>query len=161
MPRRTNRNKHQQYRYCVCVFDWFVDIDFNEYAYINPFDVDQFEERIKMIMLGKLISTDSKKCAKDMSAKVIIHPSDIWYRKNELRKDLSAIGDMEIIKAKSGIEKVDTLYFRISVPTKSYENMKDYIVYKGKALVTVVGTDLFRRKGNIYYLGFTEYTEQL
>lgn len=160
MSRLIRRNEPEQFRYLVSVFDWFVDIDFNEYAYNNPFNVDQFEERIKMIMEGKITSTDSKKCMKNMSAKVIVHHSDIWYEKNMLREDLSVIGNMEIIKTRPGIEKEDTLYFRISAPTKSYENMKNYLAYKGKALVTIVGTDLFRRKGDIYYLGFTKHTEQ-
>lgn len=160
MSRHRKRNQHQKCRYLVSVFDWFVDIDFNEYAYINPLGVDQFEERIKMIMEGKLTSTDSKKCMKDMAVKVIVHHSDIWYEKNRLREDLNFIGNMEIIQKRSGIENVDTLYVRVSVPTKSYENMKDYLAYKNKAFVTIIGKELFRRKGDIYYFGFTKHTEQ-
>ena len=160
MPKRTTRNKPQKCRYQISVFDWFVEVNFNEYAYINPLYIDQFEERITMIMVGKLTSTDSKKCMKDMAAKVIIHPSDNWYRKNELREGLSAIGHMEIIRKGSGIENEDTLYFDVIVPTNSYDNMKDYLAYKSRAFVTISGTELFIRKGEIYYLGFTKHTEQ-
>lgn len=127
---------------------------FYEYASFNQFDLSQFEERIKIIMEGRIFSTDSKKCKKNMPVKVIIHPSNIWYDKSQLRDVLSAIGDIEIIMAKSDIEDEDTLYCRISVPTKSCENMKDYLSYKGKASVNLVGPELFWRKGEIYYLGF-------
>jgi hypothetical protein len=32
--------------------------------------------------------------------------------------------------------------------------MRAYLSYKGTADVKLVGTDLFRRRGEIYYLGF-------
>ena len=154
MSRRKRKNMDHQYSYEVSVMDWYVNVTFNEYAYCNLFDQEEFEERIYMVLEGRISSTMSKKCKKNMAAKVIIHPSDFWYDKHRLRDDLHRIGDMDIQKADSYSDKEDTIYFRVGVPTKAYENIKDYLIYKGKALINLVGTELYRRKGEIYYLGF-------
>ena len=143
-----------QYRYDVSVKDWYVNIQFNDYVYLNLFDREEFEEYIYMVLEGRISSTMSKKCKKDMAAKVAIHSGDYWYDKSRLRDDVRTIGNMDIEKANLYTDKEDTLYFRVSVPTKSYENIKDYLIYKGKALISLVGTELYRRKGEIYYLGF-------
>jgi hypothetical protein len=151
---RKRRNPKTQYRYEVAVRDWSVSVNFNDYAYVNLFDCGEFEERIFMILEGAISSTSSKKISNDMPAKVILHPSDFWYSDTRMPDDKHAIGDMEIIQKRSGIEKEDTLYFRLSIPTKSYENIRAYMSYRDRAVVTLVGTDLFRRKGEIYFLGF-------
>lgn len=154
MDGRKSRNPENNYIYEVSITDWYVNVSFNDYAYINLFDSGEFEERIYMVLEGRITSTMSKKCKKDMAGAVILHPSDFWYNKHGLREDMHTIGDMEIQKANSYSFKEDILYFRVGLPTKSYENIRDYMTYKGKALVTIVGTDLYYRKGDIYYLGF-------
>jgi len=156
--RRGKRSYDNKYSYDVLVMDWHVNVSFNDYAYINLFDSEEFEERIIMILEGLVSATSSKKCKGEMAAKVIIHPSDFWYDKQMLRDDLHTIGNMEIRKADLYVEKGDTIYFRVSVPNKSYDNMKDYLTYKGGALVRLVGTELYRRKGDIFYIGFEKQT---
>lgn len=150
--------KHQ-YRYEVSVMDWYVNVTFNDYAYINVFDREEFEESFYMVLEGRISSTMSKKCKKGMAAKVIIHSGDFWYDKHMLRDDVHTIGNMDIQKANPYTDKEDTLYFRVSVPTKSYENIKDYLTYKGKALISLVGTELHWRKGEIYYLSFGKQSD--
>jgi len=154
LARRKRRNMKHQYLYEVSVMDWYVHVTFNDYAYINLFDRGEFEESIYMVLEGRTSSTMSKKCKKAMMAKVIIHPGDFWYDKHRLRDDMHAIGHMDIQKANSYSDKEDTIYFRVSVPTKSYENIRDYLTYKGEGLVRLVGTELYWRKGEIYYLSF-------
>ena len=151
---RKRRNPKTQYRYEVAVRDWSVNVNFNDYAYVNLFDCGEFEERIFMILEGSISSTSSKKISNDMPAKVILHSSDFWYSDNRIPDDKHTIGDMEIIQKRSGIEKEDTLYVRLSVPTKSYENIRAYMSYKDRAVVTLVGTDFYWRKGEIYFLRF-------
>lgn len=154
MSRRKKRNKEQRCRYEVSVIDWYVNVSFNDYAYFRSLDLEEFKERFYMVLEGRIISTMSKKCKRYMAAKVNIHSSDIWYNKHMLKEDLHTIGDMEIQKADACLYKEDTLCFWVSVPTKSYENMRDYLTYKGRALVSFIGTDLHWRKGEIYYIDF-------
>ena len=154
MTRRKRRNMKQRYRYEVSVLDWYVNVSFNDYAYSNVLDREEFEENFYMVLEGRISSTTSKKCKSYMSAEVIIHSGDFWYNKHMLRDDVHTIGNMEIEKANSYTYKVDTICFRVSVPTKSYENIWDYLTYKGKALISLVGTELYWRKGEIYYLDF-------
>jgi len=68
-----------------------------------------------------------------MASKLIIRPSNLWYERERLRDDLHIMGNTEIIKAGSLGNEEDTLYFWVNVPTKSYENIKDYLIYMGKA----------------------------
>lgn len=152
--RGKRRNSDNQYSYDVLVMDWHVNVSFNDYAYINLFDSEKFEERIFMVMEGWVASTSSKKCKKDLAARVIIQPSDFWYDKHILRDNLHTIGNMEIHSANLLLEQEMTIYFRASVPTKSYNSMMGYLTHKGKALVRLVGTELYRRKGEIYYIAF-------
>ena|SRR3990167_3672587 len=161
MARRKRRNSKHQYRYDVSVMDWYVNVSFNDYAYINVLDREEFEERFYMVLEGRLISTTSKKCKRHMLAEVVIDSGDFWYNKHMLRKDVHTIGYMEIEKSNSYTHKEDTLYFRVSVPTKSYENIRDYLTYKGKALISLIGTELYWRKGEIYYLGFEKLSNVL
>lgn len=153
---RKRRNPKTQYRYEVSVRDWSVNVSFNDYAYINLFDCGEFEEKIIMILEGYITYTSSKKIRKDMPAKVILHSSDFWYSDNRIPDDKHTIGDMEVIQKRSGIEKEDTLYVRLGIPPKSYENIRAYMSYRNGAVVTLVGTDFYWRKGEIYFLGFAK-----
>jgi hypothetical protein len=154
MARRKRRNMKHQYRYEVSVMDWHANVTFNDYAYFNLFDREEFEETFCMVLEGRISSTMSKKCKEGMAAEVIIYSGDFWYDKHRLRDDVHTIGNMDIQKANSYSHKEDTLYFRVSIPTKSYENIRDFLTYKGKALISLVGTELHWRKGEIYYLDF-------
>lgn len=151
---RKRRNPKTQHKYEVAVRGWSVNVNFNDYAYRNLFDCGEFEERIFMILEGHISSTSSKKIRKDMPAKVILHSSDYWYSHNRIPDDKHTIGDMEIIQKRSGIEKEDTLYVRLSIPPKSYENIRAYMSYRNGAVVTLVGTDFYWRKGEIHFLRF-------
>jgi len=153
MAKRRRINYDKLFRYDVSINDWSVNVSFNDYTILNMTDGDPFEERISIDMDGRVISTSSKKCKQDMAARITIEPGDFWYR-NDRTKDDNTIGYLKIEKKDSEIFYEDTLYFWISLPTKSYENMKDYLTYKGSAQVGLIGTELFRRKGEIYYLGF-------
>lgn len=159
MARRKRRNMKNQYLYDVSVMDWYVHVAFNDYAYINLFDRGEFEESIYMVLEGRLSSTMSRRCKKGMMAEVILHPGDFWYEKHRLRDYMHTIGNMDIQKADSYSHKVDTIYFRVSVPTKSHENIRDYLTYKGKGLIRIVGTELHWRKGEIYYLSFEKESD--
>ena len=67
MARRKRRNLDHQYRYDVSVKDWYVNVGFNDYAYFNIFDREEFEECIYMVLEGRISSTMSKKCKMDKS----------------------------------------------------------------------------------------------
>lgn len=154
VERRRKRNFENEYRYEVSVTDWHVNVDFNDYAYINVLDRGEFEESFYMVLEGRISSTMSKKCKKDMAAEIVIYPSDVWYNRQGLKDDLHTIGRMHVERANSYSYKEKTLCFIVNIPTKSYENIRDYMTYQGKASVLLVGTELNRGKGDIYYISF-------
>jgi len=79
------RKTDQQCIYNISVDDWSVSISFNDYAYINLFDSEEFEEHICMILEGRIApTTTSKKCKNNMDSKLIIRHSDLWYEKEKL-----------------------------------------------------------------------------
>lgn len=160
MAWRKRRNSEHQYRYDVSVIDWHVNVSFNDYAYINVPDQKEFEESFYMVLEGRVISTTSKKCKRHMLAEVVIDPGDFWYNKHMLKKDVHTIGYMEIQRPSSYVCNEVKLYLRVSVPTKSYENIKDFMTYKGKALVSIIGTELHWRKGEIYALDFRKLSAE-
>ena len=59
MAGRKRRNMDHQYRYDVSVKDWYVNVQFNDYAYLNVFDREEFEEYIYMVLEGRISSTMS------------------------------------------------------------------------------------------------------
>ena len=119
--------------YEISVEDWSVSVRFNDYCYISFPDTEEFEESISMILERRIISTSSKKLKKIVASKVNIRSSDVWYDKQRLRDDLHIIEHAQITRAETFDDKEDTLYFYVNVPTQSYENIKDYLIYKGKA----------------------------
>lgn len=124
--------------------------------YQQFFDDRKFEERISMKMTGKVISTTSKKCKASMSAIFEIKPNKDWYERDRISEDLNTIGIINLEKADSEIYQEDTICFWASVPTKSFEYMKDYLTYCRKAKITLHGTETHYRKGEIYSLEFGE-----
>lgn len=151
---RRKRNYENEYRYEVSVMDWHVNISFNDYAYINVLDRQEFEESFYVVLEGRISSTMSKKCKKDMAAVIVLHPSNVWYNRQGLRDDLHTIGRMFVERANSYTYKERTMCFVVNIPTKSYENIRDYMTYKGTASVLLVGTELSRGKGDIFYISF-------
>lgn len=156
MERRKRSNPDHQFSYDVAVADWAVHISFNDYAYHNIFRYEKFQENISLVMKGRIESTLSKKCKEGLAARVIVWPGDYWYNPKEIREDCESIGNMDIMRPTSYGDTEDTIYFRVGVPTKSYEAMLAYLSSGKKATVTLAGTELFRRKGEVYYLGFQE-----
>ena len=39
--------------------DWYVNVQFNDYAYLNLFDREEYEEYIYMVLEGRISSTMS------------------------------------------------------------------------------------------------------
>jgi len=154
VARRRRRNYENEYRYDVSVTDWYVNVEFNDYAYICVPDRTEFEESYYIVLEGRIFSTMSKKCKKNMAAEIVIRTSDIWYNRQRLRDNLHTIGHMQVERANSYSYKEKTLCFVVNIPTKSYENIRDYMTYRGKASILLVGTELNRGKGDIYYMSF-------
>jgi hypothetical protein len=154
VARRRRRNYENEYRYEVSVTDWYVNVDFNEYAYSNVLDRPEFEESFYMVLEGRISSSMSKKCKKDMAVEIILHACDVGYNRQRLRDDLHTIGRMLVERANSYSYKENTMCFVVNIPTKSYENIRDYMTYKGQASVLLVGTELNRGKGDIYFMSF-------
>lgn len=89
-----------------------------------------------------------------MAARIVIETRDFTQIRNTHTEETKAIGYMQIEKADSEIYMEDTLYVWFVVPKDSYENMKDYLAFNGKAEISVTGTDLHYRKGKVYSLHF-------
>ena len=52
MAKRLRRDPARQFLYEIAVSDWQAEASFNDYAYINIFDQDQFEETIRLELTG-------------------------------------------------------------------------------------------------------------
>ena len=154
MTRKSAKKEDLRCRYTLLVNDWDVKINFNDEIYQRLFDGSKFQERISMELTGQLISTTSKKCKENMAAIIDTKANELWYQKDRIREDLHTIGNICIERADSEFYQEDTIFFWVSVPTKSYENMKDYLSYKGNASITIIGTELSYKRGEIYSLEF-------
>lgn len=141
-------------KYVIEVHDWHPKIIFNDALYQSVLDDREFEERISIDLSGKLESTTSKKCQKDIATLLTLSPSDHWYERDIIREDLHTIGYMNLEKADNKIYQEDTICFWMSLPTKSFELIKDYISYSGMEEFTIMGTELSYRKGEIYSFQF-------
>lgn len=151
---KRNRKDDPSQRYTLLLSDWDVRIQFNDQIYQRIFNDREFEERIAIEMTGHLVSTTSKKCKDSMAGIVSVRPSDAWYDRDMLRDDLDGIGSIEIMRADNEFYFEDTIRFYINVPTKSFDNMKEYISLKGQASITLIGTELSYRKGDIVSFEF-------
>ena len=147
--------------YYISVLDWSVRVEFNDYAYLNARDSVEFEESIYMVLGGQLISTRSKKCKKNMATRVAIHSQEHWPSRTDSNKELRAIGSFTLMKADPEIYPEDTLTSWVMVPPKSYVNIQNYLTYKGKAKITIMGTDLFYRNGDIFYFRFEKLSSSM
>lgn len=154
MAKRRKRNYEQEYLYHVSVLDWSVRVEFNDYAYINAQDNAEFEESIYMVLECRLTDTNSKKCEKNMAVRFAIHEKEHWPNQQYDKKELRPIGAMTKMKAEPEIYPEETLSCWVVVPPKSYNNIQNYLSYKGQAKVMFMGSDLSYRKGHIYYFDF-------
>lgn len=154
MAKSKKSNEQARHNYEIEVNDWYAKILFNDAIYQSVLDDREFEERISIDMLGRINSTTSKRCKENMAAIITMSPNESWYNRERIREDLHTIGYINIEKADSDIYEEDTICFWVSVPTKSFDLMKDYISYRKMAKFIFVGTELSYRKGEIYSLEF-------
>ncbi len=160
---KKRRKESESYRYEVDIHDWSVKVYFNEYADLNLFGCEQYEERLILELFGELSSASSKKMKGKKHVCVVLFPSDFWYKEvkqsslfeKEVEDD-GSIGNIEVIKEyRSDRDNKDLVMFRISIPTKSYETILGYLsANKGNGSVSIVGTDIFRKKGKAMYFGY-------
>lgn len=143
-----------QCKYSISIHDWHIQVIFNDHLYKKIFETGEFEERISLELEGKVTSTTSKKCKENFPTKIVIEPRDFTQVRNTHTEETIAIGYMEIEKADSELYMEDTLKFWFIVPKDSYENMKDYLAYRGNAMISITGTELNYRKGKVYSLEF-------
>ena len=103
--------KEVRHKYEIIVNDWHPKTIFNDAFYQSVLDDREFEERISIDMSGKLKSTTSKKCKKDMPAIITLSPSDHWYNRDRIREDLHTIGYMNLEKSDAEIFQEETICF--------------------------------------------------
>ncbi len=132
-----------------------MNVSFNDYAYINIFDMQQFEEKIYMVIEGEIIDSDSKKLKTGQESQIVLHPAEYWDNRMNIREDTETIGDIAMVKQQYDDISKNVLMFRMSVPVKSYENIRAYLTYKQRGEMHIIGTDLKYRKGEIYYFRFS------
>jgi len=144
---KRRRNYDNEYRYDITVTSWEAHVSFNDYAYINIFDCEPYQESAYISLCGTLASTGSKKLKKGTPAEVVLHPTTSYERFDWEKRDLP-IGDV-IIKLNP-----KTLIARIRIPMRSYDLIKSYMSYKPTGEIDLVGTEISRRRADIFYLCF-------
>ena len=150
---RCNKRFEKTCNYCCSINNWQIHVYFNNESFKKLFDDDDFEERISLETSGKLISTSSKKVKEELDANVIIFPDDGWYEKKYINKESNKIGNIEVHR-KDNIYAEETILFRVSLPTKSYGSIKDYLSYSTEVFFSFAGSELNYRKGDIYSFEF-------
>lgn len=147
MRKKRQRKPEHEYIYRIDVTSWDARVVFNEYAYINIFGRDPFAERYYIMLNGTVSSTSSKKIKKGIEAQVVLHPTTAWEKYDwDFREQ--PIGDFEIEN------NPKLLLARISIPFNSYELIRSYVTYKAQGQIELIGTEIYRRKANIFYMGF-------
>ncbi|MFA7275879.1 MAG: hypothetical protein WC043_03650 [Pseudobdellovibrionaceae bacterium] len=156
MAKRLKRDPARQFLYEIAVNNWQIDASFNDFAYINIFDREQFEETIRLEMTGVISYCSTKKLKKgQQKVKVLLFPSDHWYHRNQIVEGAEVIGEIKLTKLPEDEHTKDrTLLVKVSLPIKSYENIRSYLSYKGTGVVEVVGQEINRGEADIYYFKF-------
>ncbi len=156
MAKRLRRDPARQFLYEIVVSDWQAEASFNDYAYINIFDHEQFEETIRLELTGVISYCSTTKLKKGCQrVKVLLFPSDHWYHRNQIAEGAEVIGEIKLTKLPEDENTKDkTLLIKVSLPTKSYENIRSYLSYKGTGVVEVVGQEINRGEADIYYFRF-------
>jgi hypothetical protein len=125
----------------------------------------EFEESVSIILNGHLVdaSRDQKKLSRGLLASLRIYGNDSLYEargRYSIDKDDRTIGKMVYQRFFETEKKGHFLSARIYIPTKSYETVLAYLTYKGKACVSLSGTELQKTeyrgvlRSDIYYIHF-------
>ena len=149
---RRRRDFDNEYFFHIRVDGWDVHTSFNDYAYMNFFDEEPFEERGYTILHGFVESTMSKKVKVGQRAKVILHPHDDWRIRDRENLDLK-IGDTQMVS--EGEKKSCGCCMRASLFLG--EPASDSLVSGRKrrgACQASVGSDLFRSSGKVFNFSF-------
>jgi hypothetical protein len=149
----------QKLFYEVSATSWSTYVYFNEYAWINIFDTEPYHDRYYMCLHGSVIKAITKKVKTGQKVKFAIHPAD-FKDLNVNRYGLEPIGDMEISTMKNNEGKKEKiLVFRVSVPETSFCHIRSAMTGNHTATVSMTGTDLYYRKGQIFHLTFQSTSE--
>lgn len=155
------------FMYDIFVDDWTIDVEFNRYASMFARESDrEFEESYSIILNGHIVDTSSgehKKLQKGLFASLCLYGNDSIYDSRGqfgIDEDQRTIGRMSYQRFFEREKKGHFLNASIYIPTKSYETVLAYLTYKGKACISLSGTDLqkteFRGvlRSDIYYIHF-------
>lgn len=149
---RRRRDFDNEYFFHIRVDGWDVHTSFNDYAYMNFFDEEPFEDRGYTILHGFVESTMSKKVKVGQRAKVILHPRDDWRIRDRENLNLT-IGDTQFVSEGEN-RKLRVLYARIALPRRACEMIRSYLAGCVGGRASVVGSDLFRSRGKVFNFSF-------
>ena len=164
LKRRKNIDFSRTFLYELFISDWTINVEFNHYASICAWESDQeFEESISIILKGHLVDTNKKhkKLKKGLFASLRIYRNDSLYESRgqySIDNDDRTIGQMAYHRFFEREKKGHFLNASIYLPTKSYETVLGYLTYKGKACVSLSGTELQKTeyrgvlRSEIYYI---------
>jgi hypothetical protein len=147
------RNFEHQFSYDIIVESWDIYTTFNEYAYLRVFSDYPLEESYCIIINGRLEDSFSRKLKKGKITQIILHPTDYWYKRTS-EKEKESIGSIALTRDKVFNKGKDILLAHIHMPEKSFDLIKSYLTHKASGEVSLVGTDLQKRKAEIYYICF-------
>lgn len=154
------------FSYYLFIDDWSIDVEFNRYASIFAREYDrEFEASSSLILNGHLFINDRehKKLKKGLFTSLHIVGDDDLYEKKgmySIDENDRTIGRMSYQRFFEREKKGHFLNAWIYIPTKSYETVLAYMTYKGKACVSLSGTDLQKTeirgvlRSEIYYIHF-------
>lgn len=154
--KRRRRKFENELFYKIEVQDWEVHVSFNDYMYMNLFDSPPNHERIILGLRGTLTSTMSKKVKVGKASKVLLFPSADW-KKPHPEEAEDPIGEIVLQRDVIDSRHKDCLLARVSVPFASYELIRSYLTHKVAGSVTLVGSELEKRHGKIYYIDYRSH----
>ncbi len=164
--RRKKIDHSKTFSYYIFIDDWTIDVEFNRYASLFAGEDDrEFEESSSLILNGHLFEDyrEHKKLKKGLFTSLHIVGNDDLYEKRHLfsvDENDRRIGRMSYQRFFVREKKGHFLNAWIYIPTKSYETLLAYLTYKGKACVSLSGTDLQKTeirgvlRSDIYYIHF-------
>lgn len=150
---RKRRKVGQQLHYDVEITGWRSHMSFNDYAYANIWDDLPYQERYYFTLRGTLISTTSQKVKEGQFSEVVVHHGT--YPSHIEEGETTRIGNMEMMNIQYLEENSkNVLMFRVAVPEKSFEHLRVCLAGQSKGRASLVGTDLYYRKGEISYFSY-------
>lgn len=163
---RKNIDHSKTYMYDIFINDWTIEVEFNHYASLFARESDvEFEESVGITLNGHLVGAhrEHKKLTTGLLASLRIYGDDSLYAaRGQYSIDESdrRIGRMVYQRFFESEKKGHFLNASISIPTRSYETLLAYLSYKGKACVSLSGTDLQKTefksvlRSDIYFIRF-------